>query len=112
MEKRISAEGFDIKNELKKYTNKKLSRIKRRVPRKSRATAKCDISFSQVRRRDIKHCTCTIVLTIDDMRYTAKETTTHMYAALDIASVHIEQQLRAYRREQPRGLLGHRLHTL
>lgn len=91
-----SAEGLELTGELTKYANGKSAHLARKIPRRLRSKAACKVSFGQTASSEHKLNTCRIVLTLDDTELRAEETTQHMYAALDIAAVHIEQQLAEY----------------
>jgi ribosomal subunit interface protein len=102
----FSAEGLELSSELEKYVDGKVARLNRRTPRALRAAASCHVLCKQVAKKDVKYNTCTMTLHIDDTEFKAEETTIHMYAALDIAAVHIEQQLADHvRRSSGRGIL-------
>jgi ribosome-associated translation inhibitor RaiA len=103
-----SAKGFTLTTDLEKYAHNKAARLKRRLPRKFREGACCRIRFTQVVRKGTKHNTCNITFTFDDSEFKVAETTLHMYAALDVAAVNVEQQLRDYVKMHRRGLLGRR----
>jgi len=107
MKVRLGAEGFELNAELDKYAGKKVTQFGRHVPRKEKAEAACEIHFSQGERAGVKHSTCAITLAFDDVELKAEETTQHMYSALDIAAVRIEQQLDDYVRLQKQ----HRIRT-
>ena len=94
--------------ELEKYADRKIARLARKVPRRFRASAVCDVMFTQTKRKESKFSTCTITIPLDGWSIESKETTQHMYAALDIAVVHVEQQLKDYARTQRRGILHRR----
>jgi ribosome-associated translation inhibitor RaiA len=47
----------------------------------------------------LKTCQLTVKMRREEL--TARETTQHMYASLDVAVVAVEQQLRDYRRQHP-----------
>jgi ribosomal subunit interface protein len=97
--------GFELNAELEKYAHHKLLEIGRQVPRSVRAEASCTIHFDQKRKKDAKLNTCTVVVVLPDTELHSRETTSHMYAALDIATVNINQQLRDYTaRNRVRGL--------
>ena len=106
-----STKGLELTNELEKYANGKVVRLRRRIPRRLRAHASCKVAFVQVTRKGTKFSTCEVTLALDRVEFKAKETTLHMYAALDVAAVYIEQQLRDYVRTQRHGLLRRRPHT-
>ena len=96
MKLHFSATGLDMTVELEKYAAKKVSRLERIMPKQMRSHADCIIHFKQVHRGDNKINTCTLTLNFADQQLTATEATVHMYAALDIACVHIEHQLADY----------------
>ncbi|HEY4161339.1 MAG TPA: HPF/RaiA family ribosome-associated protein [Candidatus Saccharimonadales bacterium] len=96
MKIRYMAQGFELTGELEKYAGGKLARLNRKVPRRFRAKAACEVAFTQTTRKAVKVNTCSIVFKLPDAEFTAKETTRHMHAALDIAAVQIEQQLKDY----------------
>lgn len=107
MKVRYSATGYELTRELEKYASAKVTKFTRKLPRRVRGAADCEVSFAQTRRGESKFNTCTVNLRFDDTVLTASETTLHMYAALDIAAVHIEQQLKSYlRSNKNRGTWG------
>jgi ribosomal subunit interface protein len=96
MKIRITSHGFVVTGEFEKYINSKLIDMTKQIPRKLRPNASCQLHFTQTRKDAVKFNTCSITVMIDDTELKAKETTQHMYAALDVAVVHLEHQLRAY----------------
>jgi ribosomal subunit interface protein len=108
MKTHYAARGIELTAELEKYANRKLIRVARKIPRRFKAGAACEVVFSRVVREGNKLTTCTIVLSLATTTMQAEEATQHAYAALDIAAVHIEQQLKEYVHMQRRGLLRRR----
>jgi ribosomal subunit interface protein len=108
MKLHLTAEGFDLTGDLEKYADVKLRRLRRIIPKQLRAQAICSVHFKQVKRGDLKHNSCTLTVELADAEVKAQETTQHMYAALDIACVHIEHQLADY----AAGRRRHRLRRL
>jgi ribosomal subunit interface protein len=100
MKVHIRAEGFELTAELEKYASSKIAQLARRVPRNLRPLAGCEAVF--VRGRAQKSNTCSLTLTLGDSELHSRETTQHMYAALDIAAVHVEQELKEYMAKQRR----------
>jgi len=102
MQVTITAEGFEPSAELQKYSKHKITEVTRRVPLSLRADATYVVHFLHNHKKsgDIK--TCTLVLTLSDVEFHSQETTQHMYAALDIATADIRDQLRAYAAERRR----------
>ena len=90
----FSAKGFEVTSDLEKYANRKVSKLAKRIAYKGRDLAECNVFFKKVMRKGTKFNTCEISLKTEENEFKAKETTQHMYAALDIAVVQIEQQLR------------------
>lgn len=100
MKVHIKAEGFELTAELEKYASSKIAQLARRVPRNLRPLASCEAVF--VRGRAQKSNTCSLTLALAGSELHARETTQHMYAALDIAAVHVEQELKEYLSKQRR----------
>jgi ribosomal subunit interface protein len=91
-------QGFELTNDLERYTKRKLARLNRKIPRKARIDAACDITFSRTKHNEGRIESCTLLLRLPTVTFTAKEVTQHMHAALDIAIVQIERQLEEYER--------------
>ncbi|MFZ1248740.1 MAG: ribosome-associated translation inhibitor RaiA [Candidatus Saccharimonadales bacterium] len=103
----ISAEGFDLTPKLKKYTAGKVKDIEKYIPRKARAAAVLAVHFKQTRKGQAK--TCTLALELPKETLAARETTTHMYAALDITTVELRRQIAEYKGKHSTYGLRHRL---
>ena len=93
MKVHLSANGFELGSELEKYADGKAADLYKEIPRPLRADAVCDIQFTQRTVKRTKISTCTLKLKIGGDEFRAEESTQHMYAALDIAVVHVERQL-------------------
>ncbi len=102
MKVHIAAKGLELTDELEKYAHHKLARLNRKVPRRLRAEAGYELSLTQTTSKGAKYNTCSIVLTLGEHECMAKETTLHMHAALDVAVVQIEQQLKVLPRRRRR----------
>lgn len=107
----FSVNGIEMTSDLEKYANKKVARLSRRVPRRLRVSTDCHIMFTQAVRKGVKYNTCDIVLSLDGNELRTRETTQHMYAALDIAAVQIEQQLKDLDRRDHVGLIRRHFRT-
>ena len=92
----IDASGFELTNELQEYTAKKVTKLMRRLPRKLRTLASCTVHFVQQEVEGAKQNTCNLIFKLDKFELSAAETTQHIYTALDITTVHIDQQLKEY----------------
>ncbi len=96
MKIQLSVSGLELSGELEKYANGKITQLARRVPRKLREAAACEVQFTQKHKKGVKFSTCSISFTVGETVLRAEETTLHMYAALDIAAVQVERQLADY----------------
>jgi ribosomal subunit interface protein len=109
MKVRLSASGFELTSELEKYASAKIAHLSRQVPRKLRTEAACEVLFAQTHKKDVRFNSCSISFTVGEAELKAEETTLHMYSSLDIASVHIEHQLKDYVAKQRKHWLRTRL---
>ncbi|MGB4800625.1 MAG: HPF/RaiA family ribosome-associated protein [Candidatus Saccharimonadales bacterium] len=103
----VSAEGFDLVPKLQKYTTGKVRDIEKYVPRKAREAAVLAVHFKESRRGRDK--TCTLALQLPQETLSVHETTSHMYAALDIATVEMRRQLAEYKGKHGKQGLRHKL---
>jgi ribosomal subunit interface protein len=103
----VSAEGFDLAQKLQKYTAGKVRDIEKYIPRKARGSAVLAIHFKESKKGKDK--TCTLTLQLPQQTLAVRETTTHMYAALDIATVEIRRQLAEYKGKHSAQGLRHRI---
>lgn len=103
---KFQAAGGELTPELQKYTYRKLAPLLRRMPRSMRASARFMVSFERRTAKKQTVGSCKIVCAASGQIWTAEETTQHIYAALDIAVVQIEQQCKQYLRSHKQSLLG------
>ena len=101
----VSAEGFDLAQKLQKYTAGKVKDIEKYIPRKARPAAVLAVHFKESRRGQDK--TCTLALQLPEETLAVRETTGHMYAALDIATVEMRRQLAEYKGKHSKYGLRH-----
>ncbi len=103
----LSAEGFDLTPKLQKYLTGKVKDIEKYIPRKARESAVLAVHFKVSKKGQEK--TCTLALQLPQKTLSAHETTGHMYAALDIATVEIRRQLADYKSTHSKHGLRHRI---
>jgi len=103
----VSAEGFDLPPKLQKYTDGKMKDIQKYIPRKVREAAVVAVHFKQGRKGQDK--TCTLALQLPHDTLAVRETTSHMYAALDIATVELRRQIADYKSKHSKQGLRHKL---
>lgn len=105
----ISAVGrFTLGPDLEKYTGGKLDDVEKEIPRNLRRYAHVEVRFESRTVNGKKENTCTVDLRLPREVFTATETTQHIYAALDIATAEIAEQLMAYKAGRP-GVFRQRL---
>lgn len=111
MKARFVVNGIELTNDLEKYANQKVAHLNKRILRKFRSSTDCQITFTQAVRKGVKLNTCDIVLTSGGDKLKACETTQHMYAALDIVVVQIDQQLKVLAHKERAGLIRRHFRT-
>lgn len=94
---KISAENFELSENLSKYTRNKLESLEKYVPRADRPTTLAEVVFSK--QGALKTCQLSVKLRREELQ--AREITQHIYASLDVAAASVEQRLRDYRRQHP-----------
>lgn len=103
----VSAEGFDLTPKLQKYTSSKVRDIEKYIPRKARQAAVLAVHFKVAKRGQEK--TCTLALQLPHETLAVKETTGHVYAALDIATVEMRRKVADYKSKHSKYGIRHRL---
>jgi ribosomal subunit interface protein len=96
----IKTSGYEPSPDFGKYTKQKLTEVARRVPRSQRETATCSLKCMQRKGDDGDIKTCRIIVQFGGEEFRAKETTQHMYTALDIVVADVVQQIRIWRSRQ------------
>ncbi len=92
----LTSDGFELTSELEKYAISKMTQVAKRMPHKLRADVTIEVHFARGRQKTGGYSTCRVTFTSGGEVFIAEETTQHMYAALDIAAVHIEHQVADY----------------
>jgi ribosomal subunit interface protein len=98
----LTTEKFELEPELQKYAQKKLNGLERYVPKSARESAHIEVRFKQENLKNKKHSTCELTLHLPHENLFARETTQHMYAAVDIAAAHIREQIVSYKAKHTR----------
>jgi len=96
MKIKFTATNFELTPELEKYAHGKVTQLMHKVSRKWRTEVICVVAFSEARKKNSEFNSCSISFTVDGTELKAEETTLHMYSSLDIAVVHIANQLKDY----------------
>ena len=92
----ISGIHYEVSEDLKKYINKKVSKLDRFVPRHARKTMHAEVKLSELKTKsDRNHCE--IIIHLPEQIITAKESTINMFAAIDIVETKVKNQLQKYK---------------
>ncbi|MCA9327064.1 HPF/RaiA family ribosome-associated protein [Candidatus Saccharibacteria bacterium] len=103
----VSAEGFNLTPKLQKYTTGKVRDIEKYIPRKARESAALAVHYKVSKKGQEK--TCTLALQLPNETLAVKESTSHVYAALDIATVEMRRKISEYKGKHSKYGIRHRL---
>ena len=93
----ISGVHYEIDDRLRKYTNKKIGKLSAFLPRHARHSAHVMVKFIGSNAKDKKINTCEVILQVPQETLTVKESTTNMYASVDVVETKLRNQLRRYK---------------
>lgn len=93
----ITGVHFDLNDDIKKYTTKKIGRLDRFIPRHAEKAAHAQIKLKEAMRKTRKECTAEVILKLPHETLTVKETTINMFAAVDIVEAKLKSQLKKYK---------------
>ena len=106
MIKNIAISGIkaDVSSDLGKYINKKIGKLDRRLKRSQRESVRADVKLKEsVSKKTGKQCSCEVILHIPGARLTASESTSNMFAAVDIVEAKLRNQLKKHKEKNSRG---------
>ena len=93
----IAGVHMDVGPDLKKYVEKKIGRLDRYVPRRSRESVRVQIKLKEGKAKDKNERTCEIIMRLPRETITLSETTINIYAAIDIVETKLRNQLKRYK---------------
>lgn len=96
----ITGLKYKLDDNTKKYVNKKIGRLDRYLPRKSRRGIRAEVLLKEVNRDKGNKYECEIMLYVPDKTLTAKDSTVNMLAAIDIVEEKLRNQLKRYKGER------------
>lgn len=88
----ITAQKYEVSEDLEKYINKKLGRLDRFLPKEKRHQARIELVLSERHNRNDRY-ECDAVLILGKDRFSAKESTLNMFAAVDIVEAKLKNQI-------------------
>ncbi|MFA5004152.1 MAG: ribosome-associated translation inhibitor RaiA [Candidatus Saccharimonadales bacterium] len=108
---KLTIEGVHINldGDLEKYANKKIGGLEKYVPKRARESAHAEVILKRVPSKDKNKFCCEITLHLPHEILNCKETTQHLYAAIDVASAKARHQLQKYKDEHGTPRLYRRL---
>lgn len=93
----ISGQHVTVTPELQRYVHRKIGRLDRYIARAARQSVHAEVKLKEIKRKDKKDCTCTVVMYLPHGEIDAHETTINMFAAIDIAENKLKTQLKKYK---------------
>jgi putative sigma-54 modulation protein len=105
----ISGVHTEVSPKLRKYVTKKLGRMDRFLPKKSREAAHLEVKLKELQAKSRKQFTCEVILHLPHDTITIAETTVNIFAAVDIVETKLKNQIKRYKEKNSRRALGRRL---
>jgi len=93
----IKGVAYEIDETTRKYVLKKIGSLDRYLPRHARKTVFAEVKLEQVNYDHGNKYEAEIILSIPGKLLTAKDSTSHMLAAVDIVEAKIKAQLHDYK---------------
>lgn len=93
----ITGVHYKVDDKLHKYIMRKIGGLDRYVSRHARESVHAEIFLKESKTRDNQHCHFEIIVHLPHDTITLTEKAPNMYAAVDIASVKLKQQLKKYK---------------
>lgn len=99
MNKQIDIDGvhFEADEDIKKYIDKKLTKLFKYGGRRSRDAMHASVKLKQTPSKDKRKLTCEVIFKLPHETITVTETATNMYAAFDIVNAKLKTQLQKYK---------------
>jgi len=92
---------------LRKYCDKRISKLEKYVPKKARESAEWSVRFTLA--DDKRNKTCTVKLALPHETLVVTESAEHAYSALDIAALDMKRKLQDYKTKHDTHSFRHRL---
>lgn len=97
MKLEIQGVHMDVDQKLQSYITKKIGRLDRYVPKKSRESLHAQVILKEEKSRSKKSNLCEVVMHLPQETLTTKEATVNMYAAVDIVETKLKNRLKKYK---------------
>jgi ribosomal subunit interface protein len=93
----ISGVHTEIDRKLRDYVTRKIGKLDRFAPRKTRDALHAEVILKDTKAKDKKHCICEVVLFLPHDKIMVSESTMNMYAAVDIVEAKLKNLLKKYK---------------
>lgn len=90
---------YDIDEPTKKYTQKCIGRLERYLPRHARKSATAEVKLKQIDKSHGNKYEAEIILHVPDKTLTASDTSSNIFAVIDVVEAKLAGQLRRYKTE-------------
>lgn len=111
MIKQIELNGVhvDLDPKIKKYTQNKIGRLERFIPRHARESAHAEVFIKEVKVKTKKSYSVEVVLQLPGETIRVEETTMNMYASVDIVEAKLKNRLKKYKETHSSLRLHHKV---
>lgn len=93
----IAGVHADLNEDLRKYVEKKIGKLDKYLPKKSRESAHAEVKLKDEKAKNKKQYTCEVILHLPHETITSRESTLNMFAAVDIVEAKLKNQLKTYK---------------
>ena len=93
----VTGIAYEVDDNTHKYVLKRIGRLDRYLPKHARKTVSADVKLEQVNHDHGNKYEVEIILNVPGKVITAKDSTNHILAAVDIVEAKIQAQLRNYK---------------
>lgn len=94
---KVNGLSYEIDDVTRKYVLKKIGHLDRYLPRHARKSVSAEVKLEQVNHDHGNKYQAEVILNIPGNIITAKDSTSHMLAAIDIVEAKIKAQLHDYK---------------
>lgn len=90
---------YDIDEQTRNYTEKRIGRLERYLPRHARKSATAEVKLKQIDKSHGNKYEAEVILYVPDKQLEASDTSSNILAAVDIVEAKLAAQLRRYKTE-------------
>ena len=94
---KISSVHTIVDQRIEKYVNKKIGQLDKYVPRRARQSVYAEVRLKEDNSKDKNRNTCEVVLHLPHETIDSVETSSTMFAAVDLVESKLKQRIRKYK---------------